>query len=142
MIKIFLDSDIILDLLLKRKEHESIAILMTDLIRKKFLGFTTPIVIANIHYIMTKLADKKKSIENIKKLRKFISIMPINEKIIDDALNHKSIDFEDSIQYLTAEKNQIDFIITRNKNDYKKSKIPVFNAKEFINLKNSSIALG
>ncbi len=34
MIKIFLDSDIILDLLLKRKENESVAILMTDLISK------------------------------------------------------------------------------------------------------------
>ncbi len=34
MIKIFLGSDIILDLLLKRKENESVATLMTDLISK------------------------------------------------------------------------------------------------------------
>lgn len=137
MIKIFIDSDIILDLLLKRNEYESVAELMTGIVEKKYLGYTTPIVIANIHYIMAKLAGKNKSIENIKKLRKFISILPVDEEIIDDALSNNTADFEDSIQYITSEKNNMDFIITRNKKDYKKSRIPVLDAKEFTLLQNS-----
>ncbi len=138
MIKIFIDSDIILDLLLRRKEFESSAELMTGLVEKKYLGYTTPIVVANIHYIMTKLENKTKSIENIKKLRKFISILTIDEEIIDDALSLRANDFEDSIQYLTSEKHEMDFVITRNKKDYKKCKLTVLDAREFLKLDRNS----
>ncbi len=138
MIKIFIDSDIILDLLLRRKEFESAAELMTGLVEKKYLGYTTPIVVANIHYIMTKLENKTKSIENIKKLRKFISILTIDEEIIDDALSLRANDFEDSIQYLTSEKHEMDFVITRNKKDYKKCKLTVLDAREFLKLDKNS----
>lgn len=134
MVKIFIDSDIILDLLLQRNDYHDSARLMTGLVENKYIGFTTPIVIANIHYIMTRLENKRKSLNNIKKLRKMISILTVDEEIIDDALLHEAVDFEDSIQYLTSEKNNLDFIITRNKKDYKQSKLPVLNAKEFLTM--------
>lgn len=134
MIKIFIDSDIFLDVLLKRKNVNCAAELMEKIIRKKVRGYTSPLVIANLHYIMTKLENKNKSIENIKKIRKFISILTINEEIIDDALSINATDFEDAIQFKTAEKNEINFIITRNKKDYRKSKLPVMDAEEFLKL--------
>jgi len=56
----------------------------------------------------------------------------VNEEIIDSALIESSSDFEYAIQHITAEKNKIDFVITRNKKDYKKSKVPVLEAKEFL----------
>ena len=132
MIKIFIDSDIILDLLLKRNKYEDAAKLITKIVDNQFIGYTTPIVIANIHYIMTKLENKTKSIENIKKLRKIISLLTVDEKIIDATLELGATDFEDSIQFITAEKNKLDFIITRNKRDYKQSKIHVLDAEEFL----------
>ena len=85
---------------------------------------------------MIKLENKNKSIENIKKLRKIISILTINEEIIDDALSLGAVDFEDSFQYITSEKNKMDFVVTRNKKDYKMSKLPVLDAKEFLILDN------
>jgi predicted nucleic acid-binding protein len=132
MIKLFIDSDIILDLLLKRKEFDASARLFSSIVNKKYKAYTSPIVIANIHYIMTKLESRNKSLENIKKLRNFIFILPVNEEIIDTALNLNASDFEDSIQFITAEKNKLDYIITRNIKDYKASKIPAITAKEFI----------
>ena len=103
--------------------------------KKKFKGYTTPLVIANIHYIMTKFGGKKKSIENIRKLRKIISILSIDEEIVDEALLSDNAEFEDAIQYIASEKNNIVFIITRNKGDFKKSKLPVLNADEFLRIK-------
>ncbi len=135
MIKLYIDSDIILDLLLKRYDYyNNAAELMTKIDKRKYKGYTTPLVIANIHYIMTKFGGKKKSIKNIRKLRKLISILSIDEKIVDEALLSDNTDFEDAIQYITSEKNNIDFIITRNKGDFKNSKLPVLNAKEFLRI--------
>ena len=134
MIKLYIDSDIILDLLLKRNDYDNAAELMTKIDNKKYKGYTTPLAIANIHYIMTKFGGKKKSIKNIRKLRKIISILSIDEEIVDEALLSDNTDFEDAIQYIASEKNNIDFIITRNKGDFKNSKLPVLNAKEFLRI--------
>ena len=41
-------------------------------------------------------------------------------------------DFEDGLQYYSAIENDIDIIITRNKKDFKNSKLPVLTAKEFL----------
>ena len=135
MIKLYIDSDIILDLLLKRYDYYSNAAeLMTKIDKRKYKGYTTPLVIANIHSIMTKFGGKKKSIKNVRKLRKLISILSIDEEIVDEALLSDNTDFEDAIQYITSEKNNIDFIITRNKSDFKNSKLPVLNAEEFLRI--------
>lgn len=134
MIKLYIDSDIILDLLLKRNDYDNAAELMTKIDKKKYKGFTTPLAVANIHCIMTKFGGKKISIKNIRKLRKIMSILPIDEKIVDEALLSDNTDFEDSIQYITSEKNNIDFIITRNKDDFKNSKLPVLNTEEFLRI--------
>ena len=138
MIKLFIDSDIILDLLIKRNEYQSSAKLFTIIENKELKGYTSPIVFANVHYIMTKYGGKEKSILNLRILRKFLSILTLDEEILDEALYAEAPDFEDSIQYIASEKNEIDFIITRNKKDYKRSKIPALTATEFlkINLKN------
>ncbi len=135
MIKLYIDSDIFLDLLLKRNDYNNAAELMTEIDKKEYKGYTTPLVIANLHYIMTKFGGKKKSIKNIRKLRKIISILSIDEEIVDEALLSDNADFEDAIQYIASEKNNIDFIITRNKGDFKKSKLPVLNADEFLRIK-------
>ncbi len=134
MTKLYIDSDIILDLLLKRNDYDNAAGLMTKIDRKKYKAYTTPLVIANIHYIMTKFGGKKKSIKNLRKLRKIISILSIDEEIVDEALLSDNTDFEDAIQYITSEKNDIDFIITRNKGDFKNSNVPVLNADEFLRI--------
>jgi predicted nucleic acid-binding protein len=134
MTKLFIDSDIILDLLIKRNEYDSSAKLFTLIDKKLFSGFTSPIVIANVHYIMTKYSGKEKSIQNLKLIRKLLNIVCIDEEIIDEALNENASDFEDSIQYIASFKNEIDFIITRNVKDYKGSKVPVLTAKDFLEI--------
>lgn len=134
MTKLFIDSDIILDLLLKRENYSEAAELFTEIEERKYKGHTTSIVIANVHYIMAKFGGKKNSIKNLRKLRNLLSILTTSEKIVDDALLEDTADFEDAIQYIAAEKNGMDFIITRNKDDFKRSKLTVLNAREFLDI--------
>lgn len=134
MAKIFIDSDVIIDLLAKRNEYNEAAILFSRIEKNKDEGFTSPIVFANVHYIMAKYIGKSKSIKNLKKLRKLLSILPIDEEVIDESLYSDAPDFEDPIQYITAYKQGMDFIITRNKKDYKDSKVSNLTAKEFLDI--------
>ena len=132
MIRLFVDTDIILDVLLKRAHFRAAAAVLSRIENREFRGYTTAVVFANIHYIVARQAGKKKSLQNLRKLRKILSILPVDEQIIDEALLSDTADFEDAIQYVTAKSHGIDFIVTRNKADYEVSAVPALTAEEFI----------
>jgi predicted nucleic acid-binding protein len=134
MNSLFIDSDVLIDLLARRENCTEAAALMTIIMGKKVAGFTTPIVLANVDYIITKYSNKAKSRRAIKSLRKKLSILPMDEKIVDTALESEFSDFEDVMQYYAAEKHGIDFIITRNKKDYAKGSLKVFTPQEYMDM--------
>ena len=133
MINIFVDSDVILDLLAKREpNYIHSAKLFTLIDQQKVTAFTSPIVFANLHYLLKKMTSNKAALKSLRKLKTFINVLPTDERVIEQSLNSEFNDFEDAIQYFTSVNNGINIIITRNVKDYKKSKISISTAEEFI----------
>ncbi|MCC6256132.1 MAG: PIN domain-containing protein [Ignavibacteriaceae bacterium] len=133
MKKVFVDSDIILDLLAKREPNYIYAAELFTLIdQQKIIGFTSPIVFANLHYLLKKNTSNLSALKSLRKLKTLINILTVDEKVIEQSLNSEFTDFEDAIQYFTAVNNGISIILTRNKVDYKKSKIPIATAEEYL----------
>ena len=135
MNRIFIDTDIILDLLAKREPfYRYSAELFTLIDNGRVKGFISSVIITNLHYILCRLLDKKHAAANLQKLTTLLTILPVNEKIIKLALASEFKDFEDAVQYYTAVENNLKFLITRNKKDYKTADISILNAEEFLNL--------
>jgi len=135
MHRLFVDSDVLLDVLAKRKAfYPDSAAVLSLAEMKKVYACTSPIVVANLFYIFRKIKSKKVALESIRKLRLFINVLPVDEIQIDKALASNFKDFEDAIQYFTSLDNGIGYIITRNKADYEQSRISVCTPAEFIEL--------
>ena len=135
MNNIFIDTDIILDLLTQRKPHYLFAARLFELIEdNKVVAFTSPIILANIYYISARLTSHKKALDNIRKLISFLKIITVDEQIMTLALNSNFKDFEDSIQYYAAKKHGLSILVTRNKSDYKVSDMMICTAEEFIKM--------
>lgn len=135
MHKLFIDSDIILDVFAKREPfYYHSAKLLTQIEKKRALGYTSPLVFANIYYILRKLKSKDYALQSLRKFRIIVGVFPINERHIDQALNSEFSDFEDAIQHYSAKSSRINFIITRNKQDYKHSSITVCTPEEYLTL--------
>lgn len=133
IMELFVDSDVILDLLAQRDEfYIYSAKLFTLSDENKVKLYTSPIVFSNLHYLLKKMTNNQTALKSLRRLKALISILSIDEKIIEQALNSDFNDFEDAVQYFTAVTNRINIIITRNKSDYKKGKITVSTAEEFI----------
>lgn len=131
--KVFIDSDIILDLLCKREPFYSYAAEIFTLgDTKKIELVTTSVVFANVFYILRKLLGIEKAKELLRKLRIIISVVSVEEKIVDLALNSKFSNFEDGLQYFTARENDIKIILTRNTKDYKEKDLLVQTPKEYL----------
>jgi len=131
--KLFIDTDIILDILAKRDPfYDSAAQLFTLIDEKKIEAFTTPVVFSNLFYILSKFKSREFAHSRLRKLRLLLSVIAVDEKIIDLALNSEFKDFEDAIQYYSAKFNDLEFIITRNVKDYVSKDLTVLTAEEFL----------
>jgi len=91
---------------------------------------------ANTNYILAKLKSAKEAREILRKFKVLVELLTLDDKITELALSDNNFpDFEDGLQYYSAIENRVDVIITRNKKDFKNSKIPVLTAKEFLSRK-------
>ena len=131
--KIFVDSDVILDILCQREPYYEYAAYVFSLSdTRKIVLYTTSLVFSNVYYILRKLLGIKKSKEALRKLRLLVKVIPVDEKEVDLALNSKFSDFEDALQYYTAMRHGIKILLTRNIKDYKERAIIVQTPEEFI----------
>lgn len=132
MEKIFVDTNIVLDLLEKREGFfEEAQELFTLGDQKKVKLFVSALTIANVHYLLFKHL-KMESRKALLMFKVLVEVLPIDDKILELSLASDFSDFEDAIQYYSAIENGIDAIITRNKRDFKNINLPVLSAKEFL----------
>jgi len=133
--KLFFDNDVILDFSIERNPFAAEAVTLINLVESgEYKGFTSSVVFTNIYYIQRKLTDHDKTINFLKKLRLILTVLNVDDLIIQKALESGFSDFEDAVQYFSAVQNRIDYIITRNTEDYKKSVLPVYTPAEFLTM--------
>jgi len=133
--KLFIDTDIILDIVLKREPFYPDSQKVLSLIeRNYFSGFTSSLIIANCYYTINSNRDEKTALKTISKLRSILNVLPFTDKEIGESLNSSIKDFEDGVQYFIALNNSINNLITRNISDYRDLDINVLTPKDFLNL--------
>ena len=132
MKKVFLDTNIIVDLISDRKPFSKYAI---EIFQKAEKGeielFTSSHSMATTHYLLKKHIGEKELREVLYNLLDFITVIAVDVDILKKGLlsNHK--DFEDSIQIFCASSiENIDSIVTRNVKDFKGSEIKVLTPDE------------
>ena len=138
--KVFIDSDIILDLLGQRKPFDKPAAeLFTMADHEKIACTISSLCFSNVHYILAKQIGKEGARSILKKFKALVTVSSVDDKIIDLALTSQFKDFEDAIQYYTAIANNCSVLLTRNLKDYKEAQIPVMTAESYVKMKNSKL---
>lgn len=134
--KIFIDTDVIIDLLTDREPHAQFSSELIGLCDSgDLLGCTSSLVINNVHYVCRKVVGDKKAKVLINELLEVFDILPVSKQQLQNALKSKITDFEDAIQHEVAlSDNKVKAIITRNIKDFKKSNVPVFSPDSYLRL--------
>ena len=133
--KIYINTDVILDVVFERKPFFYDSQKILSLIEKNyFIGFTSSLILANCYYIISSNKNENIAAKTISKLRSILTILPFTDKEIGESLNSNIKDCEDGIQYFITINNEVDIIITRNISDYKNIDINVFMPNDFLKL--------
>ncbi len=128
--KIFVDTNIFLDLILKRENFENALLIFNAIEKKLYSGVILDITLLNIDYIA------KKQVRDIKGFLGLVNtvfeVTGGTNKMFNEALSIKNDDLEDSLQYISAKKLMCDVIVTNDKIFYSKE-IVKFTSNEFVN---------
>ena len=133
MNRIFLDTNVILDLLGERVPfYDSIAKVATLADQKKLTLIVSPLSFTTIDYVLNKYEIAESVLNKLRKFKIICEICEVNEETIDKALNSSFKDFENALQYFTALQANCSIIITRNGKDFKQATIPIMTGEEYL----------
>jgi predicted nucleic acid-binding protein len=132
--RLFLDTNVVIDLLGEREPYYDNAAKIASLADKgKIQLIVSALSYSTVYYLLSRFEDKELVKEKIRKFKVIAETSDLTDKIIDKGLASKFSDFEDSLQYYCAVKMDCDILITRNGKDFKESDIPVLSPDEYLN---------
>jgi predicted nucleic acid-binding protein len=134
MKSIFLDTNIIVDLMADRPPFSKYAIELFSLAElNKIKLYTSSHSLTTTHYLLKKYIEEKELRVILHNLLEFITIISVDLDVLRKSLNSNHKDFEDAIQiYCASTVNGMEYIVTRNIKDFKNSGIPAFLPNEIV----------
>jgi predicted nucleic acid-binding protein len=141
MKNLFLDTNIIIDMLANRQPFSVAAARLFDLAEKgKVKLFISALSYSNIYYIIKKTCTHKEMIALLQDLENLTNTLDVTKLVISTSLMSDFKDFEDAIQYHTAISNkEITAIVTRDTKDYKNSVLSILTPDEVLSIIGSEI---
>jgi len=132
--KVFVDANLLIATLNKEYPLFTWSSRLLSLNRKNNIQLcTSPLCLAIAFYFSTKKSGEVLAKKKISLLCKNIDVTTINDEITQKALSNSKVhDFEDGLEYYSAQHFQCDFIVTENQEDFYFSEIKVSGCEEFL----------
>ncbi len=132
MKKLFLDTNIVVDLLEQRLPfYQDAAQIFTLAYHKQVELLVSPMTYTTASFLLHRHGSEEVH-RLLSNLRQLVHVAKSDQQTVDDALASQFKDFEDAMQYYTALHSGADIIITRNGKDFKQANIPVMTATEYL----------
>ena len=134
--KLLIDTNVVLDVLLKREPFFKAATEVLNLAQRSDVReYVSASAITDIYYIARRQMKDHAAVKDLlKRLLMVVSVAAVSEQEIQNALSLAWTDFEDSVQYSVALLNEMDGIVTRNPADYQGSNIQIWLPEQLLKM--------
>jgi predicted nucleic acid-binding protein len=131
--KVLIDTNVILDVFMKREPHVEFSVSFLNLCGKKIPGCITASQTTDIFYMLCRLGkDTKSAGAIIKKLTSNLKLLDVTAADVQNALVSEMADYEDSLLVCCAKRQKMEYIITRNEKDFNQTTIHVLSPQKFL----------
>ncbi len=130
---IFIDTNILMDMLFHRMPYKYHALDLFTLQEKKLITtYTSSNTILSVAYYLNKVYPPKVVKEIVLQLIEDVQVLEINKSMLLAGISSLTEDYEDAVQIHCALSNRnITHIITRNKKDFKDCPLHICTAEKF-----------
>lgn len=131
--RILLDTNVVLDVLLKRKPwvSEASAIWQAN-DDGRLVGHLMASTLTDIYYVARRLVDREAARAAVETCLEAFEYCPVDRHALELAHLHPGVDFEDNLQMVCAEIAQRDAIVTRNPDDFKAATVAVLTPSQIL----------
>ena len=130
---VFFDTNVILDVLLEREPfltHSRRAWHLTE--HGEIRGIVSALTFANAHYIVRGLRGEEIATAGMRLMRNIVEVVPLDAQILNQAIDAGFKDFEDAIQYFSAQRANADFLLTRDADHFPRTGLKVMTPSDFL----------
>jgi predicted nucleic acid-binding protein len=139
MQKLFLDTNVVVDLLGERDSFYTAAARIATLADKgRVRLIVSALTYSTLYYLLSKFESGEAAKEKIRKFKVIAETSELTDKIVEQGLASNVKDFENALQYYCAVNAECNVLITRNPKDFKMSDIPVLSPDEYLKSLNNS----
>lgn len=131
--RILLDTNVVLDFLLKRNPFDIEA---KEIFKRSALGdceiFVSSITPINCFYTINKEKNRKTAFVSVEGLMNLVEVAETDKKVLINAFKLNFKDYEDAVQHECAVAENLDAIVTRNEKDFKNSTMKIYSPSGFL----------
>ncbi len=133
--RVLLDTNVVLDLLLDREPWSTTATKLFSRVEtgtlEGYLGATT---VTTIYYLSAKAVGAKTARQEIRKLLALCAVAPVNRPVLESALELGFADFEDAVLHEAARQVGTEAVVTRDSGGFKKATLSVLTPDECLGI--------
>jgi len=139
MKKVLLDTNVVLDFLLKREpNYEDAQTIIRKIVNGNVQGYITASMATDIFYLLQKTNGKIFALNSLADLLIILDVLTVYRDDIYSAFCLGWNDFEDALQTHVAVRSGMDAIVTRNIKDYEKAKnVDIVSPHDFLRYLNT-----
>ena len=131
--KVLLDTNVVLDVLLDRKPHVADSARIFRLVEEgKATGLLCATTLTTLDYLLSQSLGRPDSRAVLARLLRLFEIAPVTRTVIEGALRSEMADFEDAVLVYAARQAGADAVVTRNPKDFAKATCPIFDPRQFL----------
>ena len=135
MTRVLIDINVVLDVLADRDPFaEDSAAVLGEVEAGTLDGYLAAHTVTTLHFLLSKHLGRARTRRVLSDLLSLVELVPVDEDRIRHALSANWADFEDAVQAACAEKQGVDYLVTRNKRDFRKSAIKAVTPAELLAL--------
>ncbi len=133
-IKALIDTNVLLDHLAHRDGFcQDAAVIFSMVDEDQLTGIVSSLSIVNCAYVLPKHYSGEAVLEQIKTMLRMFTISNVDASVLEQAASLEPYDYEDAVQYLSAQPYHPDIVITRDKKGFYGLDILVMTPAEFVN---------
>ena len=131
--KILIDTNVVLDVLLSRDPHAGSAAAVLGAIDAGLVeGLVGATTVTTLHYLLSKSLGPTKARQALETLLSLCDVAPVDESVIRGALSLRFRDFEDAVLHESGRRAGARGVVTRDRDGFRKSQLPVYTPEELI----------
>jgi predicted nucleic acid-binding protein len=130
---VLIDTNVLIDVLAKREPFYADSVRVWTLAEQgRIKGLISVISFNNIYYVVRRLRARQAANRMMVLLRDTFSPIPLDQQILDQAIDSGFKDLEDAIQYFSAVRAGADCIVSRDAGAFPQSDLPVLTPAELL----------